>query len=60
MRDYNGVLRVASIFDSSQPISYVLDVPQSLDLRLRAAQALGRRELVARFEPGSRLLPKEG
>ena len=48
-QDFEGVLRVASVFDSSQPIAYVRDVPASLQLRLRAAQSLGRRELVTRY-----------
>ncbi len=55
-KDFEGVLRVASVFDSSQPIAYVRDLPASLQLRLRAAQSLGRRELVTRYRARLSLL----
>jgi Tfp pilus assembly protein PilF len=48
-RDFEGALRVASVFDSAQPIAYVRDLPASLQLRLRAAQALGRQDLVTHY-----------
>jgi hypothetical protein len=47
-------LRVAGVFDSQQPISYVLYLPASLEVRIRAAEVLGRhdvgRVLLARME----------
>jgi len=42
-------LDVAGVFDSSQPMSYALFLPASLEVRVRAAAALGRRVLAARY-----------
>jgi len=35
-------LAVAGVFDSSQPMSYALYLPQSLEVRVRAAEVLGQ------------------
>jgi hypothetical protein len=43
------VLRVASIFDSPSPVMYLIYLPVSLGVRLRAAQALGDAALAERF-----------
>jgi hypothetical protein len=42
-------LRVASIFDSPTPVIYLIYLPASLSVRLRAAQALGEAALAERF-----------
>jgi hypothetical protein len=42
-------LRVASIFDSPTPVIYLIYLPASLSVRLRAAQALGDAVLAERF-----------
>jgi len=39
---------VASAFDSQQPISYLLYRPQSLELRIEAAEAIGDTRLAER------------
>jgi hypothetical protein len=49
-RDFEGAIRVASTLDAPAPISFLLYRPASLRLRLRAARALGQRELVANYE----------
>jgi TolB-like protein len=41
-RDYRRALEVAGVFDSSQPTSYVLYLPVSLEVRIRAAEGMGR------------------
>jgi serine/threonine protein kinase/tetratricopeptide (TPR) repeat protein len=46
---YARALEVAGVFDSSQPIAYAMYLPASLAVRLRAAERLGRGDLVARF-----------
>jgi serine/threonine protein kinase/tetratricopeptide (TPR) repeat protein len=46
-REYARALEVAGVFDSSQPIAYVELLPASLDVRIRAAEALGRGSLAA-------------
>jgi len=40
-------LTVAGVFDSSQPMAYALLLPASLEVRLRAAERLGRAEAAA-------------
>jgi hypothetical protein len=47
--EYARALEVAGVFDASQAMAYALYVPQSLAIRLRAARALGRRDLAARY-----------
>ena len=42
-------LRVASIFDSQTAVMYLIYLPASLSVRLRAAQALGKAALAERF-----------
>ena len=42
-------LRVASIFDSPTPVMYLIYLPASLSVRLRAARALGEAALAERF-----------
>lgn len=49
-RDYVGALRSGSVFDSSEPMPFVLYRPESLRIRLRAAEALRRPDLVKRFQ----------
>lgn len=39
--EYHEAIRVASAFDSQQPISYLLYRPRSLELRIQAAEAIG-------------------
>jgi Tfp pilus assembly protein PilF len=48
--DYEGVIRAASTLDAPAPIFFLLFRPASLRLRLRAARALGRTELVKGYE----------
>jgi len=48
-REYQEALRVASVFDHAQPVAFLSYVPASLVVRLRAAEHLGRRDLVARY-----------
>lgn len=45
---YSEALEVAGVFDSSQPMAYALYLPQSLEVRVRAAERLGRRDVAAR------------
>jgi tetratricopeptide (TPR) repeat protein len=44
-RRYAEALTVAGVFDASQPIAYSMYLPASLDVRIRAAEALGRGDL---------------
>ncbi len=48
-RRYADALEVAGVFDASQAMAYTMYLPRSLEVRFRAAQALGRRDLAARF-----------
>jgi hypothetical protein len=48
-RRFAEALTVAGVFDSSQPIAYALYVSASLQVRLRAAEGLGRGALAARL-----------
>jgi hypothetical protein len=41
-------LAVAGVFDASQPMAYVMYLAASLEIRIRAAERLGRRDIVAR------------
>jgi hypothetical protein len=43
--EYVQALRVASAFDSAQPIVYLIYLPASLELRAKAAERLGRSSL---------------
>ncbi|HEV7594141.1 MAG TPA: serine/threonine-protein kinase [Gemmatimonadaceae bacterium] len=47
--DAKGALDVASVFDSTQPAVFLLYLTPSLELRIRAAQALGDDRLASRF-----------
>jgi serine/threonine-protein kinase len=47
--EHSAAIRVASVFDHPEPAVYVAFLPASLDIRLRAAQALGWREPAERF-----------
>ena len=49
-RDFEGAIKVASTLDAPAPISFLLYRPESLRLRLRAARALGQRELITKYE----------
>jgi len=53
---YAESLRVASAFDSPQPVISLLYLPASLRVRERAADALRRPELVSRFRDRLRRL----
>ena len=47
--DPAAALRTASVFDSPRPIAYLLYLPASLALRMRAAEAIGDRRRAAEF-----------
>lgn len=47
--EYDEAIVVASGFDHHQPAIYVTFVPRSLVIRIEAARALGRDDLVARY-----------
>jgi hypothetical protein len=47
--EYAGALKVASVFDSPAPISYLLFTREALELRESAATALNRPELASRY-----------
>jgi serine/threonine-protein kinase len=47
--DPGRALRIASTFDAPGPMAYLLYLPKSLAVRARAADALGREELSARY-----------
>jgi len=47
--DYGGALDVASLFDHPKPMVYVAFLPASLTIRIRAAEALGRRRDAENF-----------
>ena len=47
--EYQEALRVASLFDHPSPVTYIAYLAPSLAIRLRAAEALGRTDLVTQF-----------
>ena len=47
--DYQEALRVASLFDHPAPVTYLAYLAPSLAIRLRAAEALGRSDLVVEY-----------
>jgi Tfp pilus assembly protein PilF len=47
---YENALRVASQLDATEPVTYLLYLRPSLELRLRAARALGDTKLASRYE----------
>jgi Protein kinase domain len=53
---YQEALDVASVFDHPAPVSYLAYLAPSLGIRLRAAEALGRDDLVIRFRQRLTLL----
>jgi len=48
-RRYADALAVAGVFDTYQPVAYTMYLSRSLEVRMLAAEALGRRDLAARF-----------
>jgi Tfp pilus assembly protein PilF len=54
--DAAEALRVASLLDHPEPIAYLAFAPASLDLRFRAARALGRSDAAARYRERLRRL----
>jgi tetratricopeptide (TPR) repeat protein len=45
---YGEALAVAGVFDASQPMAYAMYLPASLEVRIQAAERLGRRDVAAR------------
>lgn len=46
---FPDAMRVASEFDHPAPMLYLMYLPQSLAIRMRAADALGRRDLATAY-----------
>jgi eukaryotic-like serine/threonine-protein kinase len=55
-RRFADALRVASQIDSPQPLVYLLHLRRSLEVRARAAEAMGRVDLTARYRSRLRRL----
>lgn len=54
--DFAEALRVAAVFDHPAPIAYLPFIPVALHLRVRAAQALSRPDLVRNYQARLRQL----